>query len=79
MTTPRGLALCAPSRFGTIQNILSGVVCARGQCAETARGQLICSTVEGWGRLRRRQGDPLLRRVRASVGRSMRAVGCRAV
>ena len=41
------LALCAPSRFGTIQNILSGVVCARGQFAETARGQLICSTVEG--------------------------------
>jgi len=47
MTTARGLAFCAPSRFGTVQNTLDGVVCARGQCAETARGQLICSAVDG--------------------------------
>jgi len=40
-------AFCAPSRFGTVQNTLDGVVCARGQCAETARGQLICSAVDG--------------------------------
>jgi len=47
MTTARGLAFCAPSRFGTVQNTLDGVACARGQCAETARGQLICSAVDG--------------------------------
>lgn len=39
MTTARGLAFCAPSRFGTVQNTLDGVVCARGQ--------LICSAVDG--------------------------------
>lgn len=47
MTNARGLAFCAPSRYGTIQNSINGVVCARGQCIETARGQLICSSVDG--------------------------------
>ena len=40
------LAVCASARADCVKE-LDGVVCARGQCAETARGQLICSAVDG--------------------------------
>jgi hypothetical protein len=47
MTNVRGVAFCAPSRYGTVMNGLNGIVCARGQCVETARGEVICSSVDG--------------------------------